>query len=156
MSLVRCRECAQEVASTAPICPRCGVRRPGRPPSQRVRFSPILKIACVLVGIVAFGNAIGGVVGLASLGDERQRLRQADSALDEVRSDIHGCGDLESAFTREYPENGPACELFWVRADADDALFTAKSIASDDLRNGVLLAAGTGGVFVVTRRRQKA
>jgi RNA polymerase subunit RPABC4/transcription elongation factor Spt4 len=33
MALVPCKECGYEVANSAPICPKCGVRHPGIPES---------------------------------------------------------------------------------------------------------------------------
>lgn len=50
MSLVRCRECGQQVSSWARVCPHCGVRRPAPE-------SPILKKILVVI-VIAFVPAI--------------------------------------------------------------------------------------------------
>lgn len=36
MSLVECRECGSEVASTASTCPNCGIARPNRSYNWRI------------------------------------------------------------------------------------------------------------------------
>lgn len=46
MSLVECRECGTEVASTASACPNCGIERPNRSYNARIWF---LVIALLVV-----------------------------------------------------------------------------------------------------------
>lgn len=58
MAMIACRECGTSVSDAAPLCPACGVRKPGQKPLA-VRLYQVVVFVAVMALVAWLSGKIG-------------------------------------------------------------------------------------------------
>lgn len=92
MALVKCKECKKEVASSAKVCPHCGVK------------NPATKTSHALIGLGALVLVIFAAVKCSSGGDDAKSADAAKQAADDAacKTDLQCWGDKNTVGASVY------------------------------------------------------
>jgi len=141
MALIKCRQCGNDVASSAAACPKCGA-----PPQ---RGTSALKVTFLVLGggffLCFMGTCMAGVIGAANKGPTRPESAPSGTRAESKRPPPKTV-ELRTLLA-EYADNE-------VRADSNfkDHVIQTSGVVDDvkkDIMNSVYITVGTGRQFEI-------